>query len=243
MIYGPWENTIIPELRYHYKNLAATRLNFMYVTASVFWVATVKALTHLTEYLTSLGKRDSMWIDYVNHLRRIPGSAKGGGLEQDANGRGGIKPAFVNEMSMLSFYATVEKHRLQMLPIMPSTYTMEDRGFNKSDFAHGGDLVGGSTGDGIYDPNSWGQYLGGTGTGRPQGFIDTSHIIGNALKWHACTVRMLCDVRVCETAPYVRCGYSPTAADWTPLYNLHVHSKRTSVYLSEPCPCNTTLPA
>ena len=38
----------------------------------------------------------------------------------------------------------------------------------------------------------------------------------------------------CYTAPFVRCGDSPI---WTPLWNLHVHSKHTQDYKSVACPC------
>lgn len=38
----------------------------------------------------------------------------------------------------------------------------------------------------------------------------------------------------CYTAPFVKCGES---AIWTPLWNLHVHSKNTQDYKSVPCDC------
>ncbi len=38
----------------------------------------------------------------------------------------------------------------------------------------------------------------------------------------------------CYTAPHVRCENDP---HWTPLWNLHVHSKHTVDYLSEQCDC------
>ncbi len=47
-----------------------------------------------------------------------------------------------------------------------------------SDFAPNGREVGPDTGGGIWDPNSWGQLIGGTHSkrGRDKGFSDASHI-------------------------------------------------------------------
>ena len=39
---------------------------------------------------------------------------------------------------------------------------------------------------------------------------------------------------VCYTAPFVRCSED---SPWTPLWNLHVHSKHTQDYKSVPCDC------
>jgi hypothetical protein len=45
---------------------------------------------------------------------------------------------------------------------------------------------------------------------------------------------------ICYTAPFVRCGEE---SPWTPLWNLHVHSKHTIDYKSQPCDCPTAADA
>lgn len=42
-------------------------------------------------------------------------------------------------------------------------------------------------------------------------------------------------VSACYTAPYVRC----TNSTWVPLWNLHVHSKKTHEFKSKKCECFT----
>lgn len=113
--------------------------------------------------------------------------------------------------------------------------------------------------------------LGGTAVkkGRDKGFIDSSHIAGQGIILGQCTVSMLCGNQTaspygftaddstttnlrrlrdenndnaaahgCYTAPFVRCG---SQTHWTPLWNLHVHSKHTLDYRSVPCFCPTNV--
>ena len=40
---------------------------------------------------------------------------------------------------------------------------------------------------------------------------------------------------MCYTAPFVRCNDSDP---WTPIWNLHVHSKNTQDFRSQPCNCS-----
>jgi hypothetical protein len=117
----------------------------------------------------------------------------------------------------------------------------------------------GKTGEFIWDSGSWGQWIGGTESkgGRNAKFTDGSHIIGQAISLNGCLVHMVCTnttmpVRnksvknthgdhnkidhVCYTMPHVRCDHS---TGWTPLHNLHVHSKHTHKFLSHICPCHT----
>ncbi len=88
-------------------------------------------------------------------------------------------------------------------------------------------------GKGVWDPNSWGQFLGGTATkrGRDKGFSDASHVAGQAIRTSLCRPHMLCipkadqmkfyefhnfkassdsaaagDKGGCILAPHVRCG-------------------------------------
>jgi hypothetical protein len=42
----------------------------------------------------------------------------------------------------------------------------------------------------------------------------------------------------CVMAPAVQCGTNEST--WTPLFNLHVHSKQTKLYMSSPCKCSTS---
>jgi hypothetical protein len=47
--------------------------------------------------------------------------------------------------------------------------------------------------------------------------------------------------KICYTAPYIQCrqGRSNSSiTPWTPLWNLHVHSKTTIKFKSLPCECN-----
>ena len=50
----------------------------------------------------------------------------------------------------------------------------------------------------------------------------------------------------CVTAPFVLCGnesinLAVTTRPHVPLWNLHVHSKHTRAYMSEPCDCATAV--
>jgi hypothetical protein len=117
---------------------------------------------------------------------------------------------------------------------------------------------------GIWDSGSWGQNIGGTWKkrGRDVGFTDNAHIVGQTFIMADCSVKMLCtngkDVikellpesaeesspatknftvsiyETCFTAPFVRCNQTYA---WSPLWNLHVHSKNTQKFASQPCNC------
>lgn len=120
--------------------------------------------------------------------------------------------------------------------------------------------------DYVFDPNSYGQFLGGTHKYKVKGYRDIAHIVGQAMRTTGCAVEMLCGntsamyrwwnisqgsyaasvsaaggaVPLCYTAPFTHCGEQPlnnTAPVWTALVNLHVHSKNTQEFLSLPCPC------
>lgn len=176
----------------------------------------------------------------------------------------------------------------------------------------GDSLVGPDVLGGLFDPNSWGQYLGGTHKkrGKDKGFTDRSHLAWEVVWYYRCTPRMMCSrtrvsVRafnrteitfvqnnrtstptdptgvgvgagtrlgatsspvtgtlgttsgagagaggttgsavyrdtVCTTAPFVNC-WNATVHGHTPLWNLHVHSKHTKMYRSEPCDCATAV--
>ena len=238
--------------------LAATPLTASkhFVTASVFWVSNVTSLLHFNDYLMSMITNEGdLYKDYLLWLRKYA-CCKKGGVDPDQHGNG-IKPFAINEMSMLAFYHRLFPNNLKMLPVVPSFPFLVRKPFcNISNFSPEGWEAGGPTGAGIWDPNSWGQYIGGTSNkrGRNKGFVDSSHIAGQGIIIGKCIVQMLCGNQSynqpqrdsgqyvhsysCYTAPFVRCGQEGNETNpWTPLWNLHVHSKHTLDYRSTSCPC------
>ena len=133
------------------------------------------------------------------------------------------------------------------------------------EFSPGGSCVGPALSKFVFDGGSWGQFIGGTASRRGQnkGFIDSSHVVGRAIVEAGHRPVMLCGMHTaegsiairqtptnltiaqspspfrpssnrCYTAPFIRCHEQ---ASWTPLFNLHIHSKQTSQYVSQWCPC------
>lgn len=240
----------------------------------------------------------NVYLDYVTWLRPFA-CCKVGGVAADERNLG-LKPYAINEMSMLAFFRV---HSLQangrpllenlpvvpMYPKYPKPHVLMSgrgqsihgfanrRGFvDVSIFAPHGAATGAATAEGIWDPNSWGQFLGGTSRkkGRDKGFIDSQHIAGQAMLTSHCRVEMTCDnslflhaknrsmstlvlggnvdenystyiglssPETCYTAPFVKCGVasdpSNTFLRRTPVYNLHIHSKRPELFLPEVCKC------
>jgi hypothetical protein len=129
---------------------------------------------------------------------------------------------------------------------------------NMSDYGPMGRLAGAPTGEAIWDSGSWGQYLGGTTLfGYYRNFTDPMHIIGQAIRMNPgmaiswqCVNRTIPPLRrsflssvaykksanpsSCFTAPFVR--FSSTS-QWTPIINLHIHSKLTDEFRSVFCEC------
>lgn len=124
-------------------------------------------------------------------------------------------------------------------------------------FFPNGSYTGFPTG-GLWDPNSWGQFLGGTSRkrGRDRGFTDGTHIAGLGMRLSQCRPHMGCvnvteygylanhapashaglgNVR-CYTGPVAHCGGEEPVF---PLWNLHVHSKNTAAFRSELCSCHS----
>jgi len=228
--------------------------NKSFITASVFWISSLKALQHFTDFLYAIASKTE-YQSYLNWMRRY-GCCKRGGIDPDENGNG-IRPFAINEMSMLAYYHHLYPSQFILLQIVPHQEFILNRYVcNMSEFGPGGKSVGPETNEGIWDPNSWGQRLGGTshGRGRDKGFRDGSHIIGQAIGTTGCNISMECspqsntDIEYgnvpyyvtntknmkCLTAPYVVC----TGGRLTRLWNLHVHSKHTHSYRSHPCHCN-----
>jgi hypothetical protein len=295
MLYGRI-TTILPGLRHHYR-LAATPLNVQvtFITASLFWVSNLNSIVKFNDYLLALALNTNGTHDnYVDYLR--PSSWKVGGLYPDKNGVG-IKLYAINEMSMLAYYHNLHPEELALFPVVPAHQYPVNRNIpNVTVFSPMGERSGYPIAHGIWDSNSWGQFIGGTHDkrGRNKRFTDGSHISGMAIRCVRCTMVFWCNnitefdyafhhrqhhghghhphglhghgpalphraltsessndsvnshlhsyqVQLhqrkkgrCYTAPYVRCGGD---LNWTPLWNLHVHSKSTIDFKSTQCDC------
>lgn len=72
----------------------------------------------------------------------------------------------------------------------------------------------------IFDPSSYGQYIGGTPSGDPPGFAHHSHIIGREIIAKRIKPIML------DNKPYVEYG-----GEYFPIVNLHIHSKKTKRFI------------
>lgn len=272
MLYGRL-TTILPQLRT--LPLAATPLNSMktFITASVFWVSAQKHLLAFNDFLLDLGSNNNQrWSKYMTWMRAFPTNLKHGGVFPDANGLG-IRPFGINEMSMLSYYHEIAPDIMRLLPVLPPHPFVRMRYIiDLAQYAPGGGEVKGLvTGSGAWDPNSWGQFIGGTSSkrGKDRYFTDATHIAGMAIRTHYCRVYMMCGNMTefgygvpfsgtqqrgavvplpanenarCYTAPFVRCGSEDHVLNpFHPLWNLHVHSKRTDDFKSVKCACGAPM--
>ena len=235
---------------------------------------------HFTSFLGNISVVPGQaWNDYTNWLK--PFSKVRGGHNQDENGYG-VAVYSVNEMTMLAYYRSLYPSQFKLLPVLKEyPYKTNRHTRNLNAWKPSGENTGGFTGDGVWDPGSWGQNIGGTHkrAGRDKGFTDTVHIVGQAINSNKCKPRMLCanstwfhmDRRIsdtsssssthdnnnnnkkCLTAPFISCGEYwmppgmnrtwadlPVDSGWTPLWNLHVHSKHTMDYRSLPCECKAS---
>jgi hypothetical protein len=195
MLYGRL-STILPILRNI--PLAATPLNAQktFITASVFWVSATKHLVAFNDFLLALGSnKDQRWSKYLDWLRIFPNCCKSGGVFPDKTGSG-IRPFAINEMSMISYFHEIEPDIMRLLPVLPPhPYVRMRYIIDLAQFAPGGGEVKGLvTGSAIWDPNSWGQFIGGTSSkrGKDKFFSDATHIAGMAIRTHHCRVYWLC---------------------------------------------------
>jgi hypothetical protein len=263
---------IFNRLRAQYRNLAVTPLSRdnLFVTASVLWVPNFDSLKRMNNVVRHILKVNATkipseilprWNNYVEWLRGFPHACcKQQGVNPDAEGMG-IRPFAINEMSIMGYYRSLFKDYMLYLPVIPMyNYSLHlTTGWNSGMYAPGGAEVGANLKGGIWDPGSWGQYLGGTPkkNGRNRRFTDPSHIIGYSLPQHEeCTPVFQCvsaadllayyntkGLRTnvsfpCVTAPFVRCGLNQS---WVPIINLHVHSKHTEEFQSVPCVCGEVI--
>jgi hypothetical protein len=277
------------------------------ITASVFWISNRQTLRDFTDYLldilvtkikddisraasanvtisnnsSSLPKlvhKDNVLQQYVGWLRRFNCQKKDGVLP-DENGVG-IRPFYINEMTMMAHYQHIFPERMINLPVVPyHADTPRRRPFSDVKvFARGGSNVGTWSTDWIWDGASWGQYLGGTHARRGNSlkFIDPGHIQGQAIIQADCLPRMVCDnilydvihhagcknltesrrkeaydetlkgyhgfssVEQCLLVPMVSCNNVGDTKKLFPIFNLHVHAKTTSKFVSTPCSCEVS---
>lgn len=264
MLYGNI-TSLLPMLRRNYAGLAATPLtyNITFITASVFWVSDIKYLTEFNDVLLGIvstaEQPEGMWKQYLTWIRPYA-CCKHGGTDQDSKGMG-VRPHSINEMSMMAFYHSIKPDVFHLLPVLPRLHNDVPQFLR--DFGTGGAMVGRATLSGVWDANSWGQHIGGTHQkgGRNIGYVDSSHIVGMAIldgRYKAEISKAATGVEVvmrcsslaysatfgstllanssdsCVTSMHVRLGAS---YPWTPLWNLHVHSKHTARFRSLPCTC------
>ncbi len=269
MLYGNL-NDLITIFKKGYKGMAATPLNTnkTFMTASVLWIPSVAILSFFNDYLLALATdtkfeeshTKGLWLMYLDWLRPYA-CCKHGGVQQDANGMG-LKPFAINEMSQMGYFHELYPQKFQLLPVVPQyPFNINRHIPNITEFGPHGKESGPPTFDGIWDPNSWGQFIGGTHdkNGRNKGFTDGSHIAGVGIRIAKCRPHMVCGNRTmhalpknkvskdqntghaleCYTAPFVQCGdiEDNNQSPWVPLWNLHVHSKHTENYISVPCKC------
>jgi hypothetical protein len=225
---------LLPGLRSGYKALAATPLNaqLSFITASVLWIPSLEALKKFNDYLLGLGTNSNgEWQAYLKWLRPY-GCCKHGGIDPDMHGNG-IRPFSVNEMSMLAHFAMIYPNDFTLLPVVPAyPYLLNRYVCNISSFGPNGSQVGPPTGEGIWDPNSWGQLMGGTSSrnGRDIGFSDASHIAGQAIRLNRCQANMLCSNITFEYSPSVETSNALKAVEGKSNLTTNIQTKSSHCY-------------
>jgi len=289
LLYWPL-SLMLPDLHRGYGSEAVTVTplfaNLNLLTASVMWIPNIASLDNLASFLLKLARNDAgEWTRYLKYVRSFGkfSCCIKGGVDPDERGMG-LKHFIVSEMTMLSYYHYVYGQRnISFFPVLPThsssfnhiRYTCNMTSFSLAASQDGTGQVGppvkfhtssasGSVISGIWDPGSWGQWLGGTEVKlKRNSFADFGHIVGQAIRTSGCLSKMLCsnvslasslgtsssssgssagagvvgsDLR-CFTAPYAVCDSQFGVP--TPLFNLHVHSKATEDFVSTPCQCTS----
>ena len=243
MLYGPM-SSLWSVLASEYPNLAATALSTdrTFITASVLWVPSLDKLVQLNDFLLDLSTSDCLYEKYYNWL----------GLYHKKRGTNIVKPFAINEMSMLGYYRETMIDGLDLLPLLPPIpYEINKHVVKLGDYAVGGVNIRSRTMTALFDPGSYGQWIGGTPS-RKASYRSHSHIVGQAIGVNHCRVEVLCSASVqssmssssgvsmkCLTAPHFACSGSQ---NWTLLYNLHVHGKRNHQFVSSECDCSKPHP-
>ena len=110
----------------------------------------------------------------------------------------GLKPFAINEMSLMAYFHELFPQSFNLLSVVPTYPYLKNRhiidvGAYAPDGKEANEGKGVDMG-GIWDPNSWGQYIGSTSNknGRDKGFTDGSHIAGIAIRIAKCKPHMMC---------------------------------------------------
>jgi hypothetical protein len=218
-------------------------------TATILWVPTLETLHEFTDFLLELMNTSGELFtsyrgfnkNYCKHDRNCVHKVDGVGLALYS----------INEMSILAFYKHARRDAMAYFPVLPQSDVIKR---DLRMYIVNGSEVGHDTLGGVWDPGSWGQFIDGKSPSRKQvvfneyprnkkPFINPYHIVGAAIARHGCNVVMGCsdvlrvNISSCLTAPFVSCGVNGTQI---PLWNLHIHSKRTFNYKSVPCVCTST---
>jgi hypothetical protein len=256
---------MLPDLR-NYKYVACQPLTkgAYFGTASALWIGSQEGIERMVKYLYDLmdvkGKLVKEWL--TDHGMKY-GRRKKGGLYPNRRGEG-ITSHYFNEMAMIGYYAFRDPVHMQWLaPLPPSDYPPKRRPaqFDLNPWksagtrSAAGNHVGPPVMDVVWDPNSYGQFMGGTHRGhRGAGFLEWDHLIGYAFVKNPCKARMVCSNATrtselghallhpslpgCWTQPMVTCGKDEPGSPWYPIANLHVHSKQIQNFVPKPCACN-----
>ena len=217
LLYGSL-NSIVDIFRKGFKGLAATPLNSnkTFMTASVLWIPSLQSMHFFNDYLLAIVENTifqsaitshdkGLWLKYLDWLRPYA-CCKQGGVQQDANGMG-LKPFAINEMSLMAYFHELFPDSFHLLPVVPTYKYLKNRHIiDVGAYAPDGkEANGGKARDmeGIWDPNSWGQYIGGTSNknGRDKGFTDGSHIAGIAIRIAKCRPHMMCGNETMHALP------------------------------------------
>jgi hypothetical protein len=217
LLYGNL-NSIVDIFRKGFKGLAATPLNSnkTFMTASVLWIPTAHSMKFFNDYLLAIVENTifqkaatnhdkGLWLKYLDWLRPYA-CCKKGGVQQDENGMG-LKPFAINEMSLMGYFHELFPDNFNLLPVVPTYGYLKNRHIiDVGAYAPDGKEANGGAGkdmDGIWDPNSWGQFIGGTSSknGRDKGFTDGSHIAGIAIRIAKCKPHMMCGNETMHALP------------------------------------------
>ena len=194
---------------------------------------------------------------------------------------------------MLGLYKHYYSDRMGLLPLLPSNFDYSCVFAERNcELPHYVEVEEGGSGGGVWDPDSWGQWIGGTHAyPGMEGFVDSSHIIGYAIKSNpTCHAAYLCSnttmssamvkhyntlsnaatsmhsshhsttnhsrviatTKMCLAGVFVTCNHTARSTPytthdttqgsvWTPLLNLHVHSKQPRRFCAKPCNCGESL--
>lgn len=121
---------------------------------------------------------------------------------------------FVNEMVLLSEYDKKNLGKCEALPTMPLHLQYDS--MQESSFPY------------VFDPATWGQYVGGTPhNGKEPGWAENAHYIGKKILEGRYDIAW--QIVDGKRKPYVKDLLSGVL---TPLFNLHIHSKELHKYTS-----------